>query len=531
MHTTIEAHQTGMISARMLKTGNDLVVHQLELQPQNNEHHRPTELDHFPVSVAFGCIDKNDCILQANSVAAHLLGVTPSQLIRQDVKCLIHEDDLYLYNATRKRSVASAEPPSCELRLRHSGGSFFGVKAVAIAAARGDGTPVLWAVLIDINGRRQAEAALHANRKFRDAILDSVSSQIAVLDRYGTIVAVNQAWQRFALDNSTHPGAPDRKTQIGSNYLHICEQAQGSLSSVAAQVHQGILKVIAGDWPSFNLEYPCHTPTQQRWFDLRVTPLNLEERGVVVAHTEVTDCKKSQEARLALAVEKELARSRQQLRDLVALNEATREEDRKNLAREMHDELGQVLTLLRMDLSLLGIRFGELDPALLTEVQTMKAQLDRALQSVRNVVIFLRPEALNLGLVPAIEWLCQECARVNHLPCALDAQDDFNLDDARAVVVFRIVQESLTNITRYAEASRVNVHLGRQGHDLRLEVCDNGCGFDVQSAWQKRSFGLLGMRERAISLGGTLEITSTPGQGTVVTLIIPFLNDEASQPP
>jgi len=531
MHTTIEAHQTGMISARMLKTGNDLVVHQLELQPQNNEHHRPTELDHFPVSVAFGCIDKNDCILQANSAAAHLLGVTPSQLIQQNVKCLIHEDDLYVYDTMRKRVTASTEPQSCELRLRHGSGSFFWVNAVAVAAAGRSGAPVLWAVLIDINGIKHAEAALHANRKFRDAILDSVSSQIAVLDRYGTIVAVNQAWQRFALDNSTHPCTPDRKTQIGTNYLHICEQTRGRFSDVAAQVHQGIRKVIAGDWPSFNLEYPWHSPTQQRWFELRVTPLNLEQRGAVVARAEVTDCKKSQETRLALAVEKELARSRQQLRDLVALNEATREEDRKNLAREMHDELGQVLTLLRMDLSLLGIRFGELDPALLTEVQTMKAQLDRALQSVRNVVIFLRPEALNLGLVPAIEWLCQECARVNHLPCALDAQDDFNLDDARAVVVFRIVQESLTNITRYADASRVNVHLGRQGHNLRLDVCDNGCGFDVQLAWQKRSFGLLGMRERAISLGGMLEITSTPGRGTVVTLIIPFINGETSRPP
>jgi PAS domain S-box-containing protein len=535
MQSTTEVPPTGKTSVCLSQAGNDLVVHQLEFDPQNNEHHLLTELDCFPVPVAFGCIDKNDCILQANSAVTGLLGVTPSQLFQQDLKRLIHEDDLLVYCAMRKRIMACAEPQSCEMRLRHSGGSFFWIKTVAAASAGcgcdGDGAPVLWAVLIDINGRKQAEAALHANRKFRDAILDSVSSQIAVLDRHGTIVAVNQAWQRFALDNATHPGTPDCKTHIGTNYFHICEQTHGSFSELAMQVHQGIQKVIDGDWPSFSLEYPCHSSTQQRWFELRVTPLSLDECGAVVSHTEVTDRKKLQEARLAFAVEKELARSRQQLRDLVALNEAAREEDRKNLAREMHDELGQVLTLLRMDLSLLGIRFGELDPALLTEVQTMKAQLDRALQSVRNVVIFLRPEALNLGLVPAIEWLCQECARVNHLPCALDAQEDFKLDDARAVVVFRIVQESLTNITRYAKASRVNVHLGWEGRHLRLDVCDNGCGFDVQSVRQKRSFGLLGMRERAMSLGGALEITSTPGQGTVVTLIIPFLNDEASQPP
>ena len=515
----------------MIKTGSDLLVHQLELEPQNKGYHLLAELDHFPVPVAFGCIDKNDCILQANSAVADLLGVTSSQLTGQNVKRLIHEEDLYIYNATRKRIVASAEPQSCELRLRHSSGSFFWTKVVAVAAAGRDGAPVLWAVLIDISGTKQTEAALHANRKFRDALLDSVSSQIAVLDRHGTIVAVNQSWQRFALDNATHAASPAINANIGSNYLQACKQVRGAPSKLAAQVYEGALKVITGDIPSFHLEYACYLPTGARWFDLRVIPLNLEEGGAVVSRTEITDCKRKQETRLACAVEKELARSRQQLRDLVALNEATREDDRKKLAREMHDELGQVLTLLRMDLSLLGTRLGGLAPTLLSDVQTMVARLDRALESVRNVVIFLRPEALNLGLVPAIEWLCQECARVNHLPCALDAQEDFDLDDARAVVVFRIVQESLTNITRYAGASRVNVHLGRQGHDLRLEVCDNGCGFDVQSAWQKRSFGLLGMRERAISLGGLLDITSAPGQGTVVTLIIPLLNDETCQSP
>jgi len=257
-----------------------------------------------------------------------------------------------------------------------------------------------------------------------------------------------------------------------------------------------------------------------------VTPLHLEDPGVVVTHTEITEYKLLQAAQLTRAVEDGLAATRQQLRELVALNEATREEERKHIAREVHDELGQVLTALRMDMSLLGMRHGPQDAALHAEVQSMKILVDRAILGVRNVATHLRPVALDMGLVPAIEWLCQEFARTNVLPCTLDAQGTLALDESRAVVIFRIVQESLTNITRYARASAVTVTLSRRGHDLWLEVRDDGCGFDVDAAGQKGSFGLLGMRERAIALGGCLDIASAPGRGTLVVLTIPFTTDK-----
>jgi PAS domain S-box-containing protein len=522
---------TEMASAPTWKMVDDFLIHQIELALQANQHHfKMVEFDQVPMPTGCCCIDENDCILQANTVSARLLGLTPAQLIQENIKYFIHEDDLNTYYVTRQQSIATAEPQSCELRLSHNDGSFFWVRAMAVEAVGNDRAPVLWVVLTDITNQKQAELALQESRKFSDAILDSVSSQIAVLDHHGTIVAVNQAWQRSALDNSATPGIPANNTQIGVNYLHICEQARGDSSDGAVQVREGIVKVIAGDLPSFHFEYPCHLPTRQRWFELCVTPLSSEEHGVVVTHIEVTDRKKLQAAQLALTVEAEQATSRQQLRELVAINQAMREEDRKHIAREMHDELGQILTVLRMDLSLMGIRFGELDPALRTEVQVMKEQVDRALQRVHDVVTSLRPEALNFGLVPAIEWLCQEFSRVNLLPCKFDPQENLNVDDSRAVVIFRIVQESLTNITRHAKPSLVNVRLGRHGHDLQLEVRDNGCGFDAQLAVQKRSFGLLGMRERAISLGGRLEITSVPGLGTVVALTIPLFVCEASEP-
>lgn len=221
--------------------------------------------------------------------------------------------------------------------------------------------------------------------------------------------------------------------------------------------------------------------------------------------------------------ELELRESRQRLRELVAQNEAIREGERKHIAREIHDELGQVLTALRMDLSLLEMRFGALDPALADKTQSMKGLIDRAIQGVRNAAGNLRPSALDMGLIPAIEWLGTEFTSRTAIPCVVEVQQqDIELDETRSVVVFRIVQESLTNIGRYAQASRVDITLGRRADALWLRVRDDGLGFDLAAASQRRSFGLLGMRERAIALGGLVDISSAPGQGTAIEVSIPL---------
>lgn len=218
-----------------------------------------------------------------------------------------------------------------------------------------------------------------------------------------------------------------------------------------------------------------------------------------------------------------LAQYRQQLRALVAQNEAVREEEHKHLAREVHDELGQILTALRMDLSLLDMRFGAIDPALNAKVVDMKGLLDRAIQGVRNVVANLRPTAIDMGLIPALQNLCTEFAQHAGLECVFQTRlDTLELNETRTVAVFRIVQESLTNTMRYARATRVSVTLGRAGDALGVEVQDNGQGFDLAAVSPAKSFGLLGMRERAIALGGHVDIVSAPGQGVVVALTIPL---------
>ena len=258
------------------------------------------------------------------------------------------------------------------------------------------------------------------------------------------------------------------------------------------------------------------------WVNLTARADECPKGTIVVRLTlaDITPQKQADQTRQAL--HQNLTEAHQNLRAMAAQNEARREFERKHMAREVHDELGQVLTALRMNLSLVQLRFGALDADLVPQMETLKALADRALAGVRNVATHLRPSVLDLGLVPAIEWLCQEFVRTTGVNCTFHLPDPtLTLDEARAVVLWRIVQESLTNISRYAQASVVSVCFMQQGPDLWLHVRDNGCGFDVDVVSRKQSFGLLGMRERVLVLGGELTISSRPGKGTRIEVRIP----------
>jgi len=261
----------------------------------------------------------------------------------------------------------------------------------------------------------------------------------------------------------------------------------------------------------------------QRWLRGNAMPQQ-EADGSVVWHGFISDITERKQVEEELAIHRadvELGVSRQRLRELVVQNERERELERKSVAREIHDELGQVLTGLRMRLLLMELRYCALDPGLPQLVADMKGLLDRGIRGVRDVVMHLRPTTLDLGLRHAIEALCTECASSSGMTFTLDLTEcDCALDEMRAVVVYRIAQESITNAIRHARASTISVTLGAD-NAMVLEVGDNGRGFEAGSARLAHSFGLLGMRERAIALGGQLEIESAPQQGTTVRLTIP----------
>jgi len=222
------------------------------------------------------------------------------------------------------------------------------------------------------------------------------------------------------------------------------------------------------------------------------------------------------------SIEHELLESREQLRELSAYMEAIREEERKRIAMEIHDELGQLLTALKMDVSLLKMRLAN-DSDAAKKVDDMRELVEKTIWMVRNVASHLRPAALNFGIVSALEWLVEDFGRRKGLSCQLwiNGREPV-LDDAHATAVFRIVQASLTNVALHAGASRVDVTLTNTETTLDLYVSDDGCGFDPAAARNGYSYGLLGMSERARLIGGSLRIDSSPETGTVVSIHVPL---------
>lgn len=225
-------------------------------------------------------------------------------------------------------------------------------------------------------------------------------------------------------------------------------------------------------------------------------------------------------------IELALLNSREQLRAMSAYQESLLEGERKHIAREVHDELGQLLTALKMDISLLRLRFGS-DPELQQKAEEMRVLVEKTINVVRYVASNLRPAALDHGIVPAIEWLAEDFSHRWEMPCEVSLQgEDIFLDDVHATVIFRVVQESLTNVARHAQAAWVIITLRRGDHGLSLTVQDNGRGFDPAVIRKRQSFGLLGMRERVLALGGTLRIDSVAGKGTTVVIELPFHDNE-----
>jgi PAS domain S-box-containing protein len=221
-------------------------------------------------------------------------------------------------------------------------------------------------------------------------------------------------------------------------------------------------------------------------------------------------------------IEQELFESRNQLRELSAYMEAIREEDRKRIAMEIHDELGQLLTALKMDVSLLKMRLG-MDPDAMRKTEDMRELVERTIWMVRNVANHLRPVALNFGVVSALEWLVEDFMRRHGIPCQLHINGgEPVLPEACATAVFRIVQASLTNVGRHAHATRADVTLTSTAAALDLHVSDDGCGFDPGMARTGYSYGLLGMQERARLIGGAMTIDSAQGMGTAISIHIPL---------
>jgi signal transduction histidine kinase len=222
--------------------------------------------------------------------------------------------------------------------------------------------------------------------------------------------------------------------------------------------------------------------------------------------------------------------SASQLHKLVARLQSIREDERTRVARHLHDELGQALTALRMNLCWIASRLPDPNEPVAARVRDSIDLADQTILAVRLVATELRPGVLDLGLLAAIEWQCEEFQTRSEIHCEMDVGADCDLleklDSCRATVIFRIFQEILTNIARHAQATSVQVSLEQLEDELLLRVCDNGNGIKVDRVSDHNSLGLLEMRERAALIGGQMWIGPAPQRGTLVRIVIPVRIDD-----
>jgi signal transduction histidine kinase len=252
-----------------------------------------------------------------------------------------------------------------------------------------------------------------------------------------------------------------------------------------------------------------------KWVNLRCSPRRmphgLQWEGMMFDITE---------RKLA---EIEILSSQQQLRELSAHIQDVREQERLALAREVHDDMGSMLTAIKMDVAWLNSRLKSTDPALIEKITDIENLVTKCASAASNIARNLRPSALDcFGIVAAIEVEGNEFEQRSGIPCILDTVDEGVMVTPNiAITVFRIFQEALNNIMKHAQATKVKVLIHNRTNSVNLTVSDNGRGLNEPDRLKPRSFGLRGIQERVARFGGEVRITSKPGKGTTITVSIP----------
>jgi PAS domain S-box-containing protein len=237
-----------------------------------------------------------------------------------------------------------------------------------------------------------------------------------------------------------------------------------------------------------------------------------EPTGVGSIATDITAAKKAQD----------------RLRRLSASIMSSQENERALIARELHDELGQTLTALNMDAVWLVRRLGESDPPASSRAEGMRSLIDGTINVVRGMALRLRPKVLDdLGLVDALEWLTGDFEKRTEINCLFNFDDVPVIHGPVATAAYRIAQEALTNVARHSLANQVHLELSAQEGALSLEIEDNGRGFNALDLSEFSGLGIAGMRERAVLVGGILNVRSRPGQGTRIEFKVPLNGKES----
>ena len=357
--------------------------------------------------------------------------------------------------------------------------------------------------------RELAEAleAARASDQRLHSIVDSAMDAIITVDKKQRITLFNRAAERIfgyesreVLGEPLETLMPERFRR--SHHAHIDHFGQTGVSS-RPMGHQRIVAAIRRNGEEFPI-------------DASISQVQVgNERYYTVILRDVSR---------RVTAERDLAQVREDLRELAVASRTAREQENSRISRELHDELGQNLTSLKMDIAYLEQKLdATLDPDVKNTLGEMRKLLDTTMAAARRISADLRPLLLDdLGLVPAIEWLVSNFSQRSGVATELAADEALELREPYATAVFRIVQESLANVAKHAGASQAFVSVAKDADGVKLVVRDNGRGFDARAPRKPHSLGLMGLRERAQLLRGSFTLKSSPGEGTEVQVRIPI---------
>ncbi len=247
----------------------------------------------------------------------------------------------------------------------------------------------------------------------------------------------------------------------------------------------------------------------KRWWTFEA--VKLAEKQILAFTKDITERK---------ITEEKLKSSLEQLHQLTHYTEEVRENERKSISRELHDDLGQALTAVKIDLGI--ILQSVTDPRVVIKINKVSALVGETIKTVQRLTSQLRPEIIDdLGLEAAIEWYTKEFSLRNGVDVFLYIDSEHDISPNYSLILFRIMQESLTNIARHSKASRVEIGMNKDNESINFMIADNGIGITEDEIKSKKSFGIISMKERAASLGGTFDIYHENGSGTKIKITLP----------
>jgi len=400
------------------------------------------------------------------------------------------------------RAIAGVESRDVEILVRNpqrKSGVFIRVTATPLKDSRGVSRGGV-AIFRDINERKWTEALLRDSEARFRAIVEATASALIILSPDHRIQEFNpQAERVFELS---------RADALGRDFLELCLPREYR-EAVALDIRQ----VFAGN-PTPGFEIPVHANAQAErtllWSFSRLVESG--DRGAVVIATghDITERRQAEAAR--------------RVRELAAHLQSAREAERKHLAREIHDELGQALTGLKLEVSYLSRRARLENPETRGKLAEILRMIDGTIASVRRLATDLRPHILDeFGMLEAMRWQVEEFQQRTGIPCVVELPgEEIDWGPDRATAMFRILQESLTNVVRHAGATRASVRVTKNDEHIVLEVTDDGRGITEDQVEHSRSFGLLGMQERARMFGGVLRIEAGEERGTTIVVSMPY---------